>query len=159
MAAWLLPAFIASTAVSFHQQRAASKDAKRARAAQQRVADVKAAKERSALLREARVRRARLANMAAQGGLQDASGAISGQQMVSQSAMSNVSFLDTVSRLGQESNYFLQQSADATSRSSAWAQLGSIASSAATMRGDWEALGKSSSAATTRPINTPWGGR
>ena len=138
---WVLPAlFATSTATSLYQQREASKDAKKARAAQQRIADVKAAKERSALLREARVRRARLANMAAQGGLQDASGAISGQQMVSQSAMSNVSFLDTVSRLGQESNYFLQQSADATSKASAWAQLGDIANSGANIRGDWEKL-------------------
>ena len=92
-------------------QRAASASRK-ANRLQQRIADVKAQRERVRLVAEARRRRATLANQAELTGVSGSSGAIGGQQGVTQQAASGISFLDQVSSSGQQANIFAQRAAD-----------------------------------------------
>jgi len=96
-------------------QRKAAKAQAKAQRTQQRIADIKAARERRSQVAEARRARAQIESQAGVSGIQGSSGAIGAQSSVQSQLASNLSFLDNVQSLSQQTSIFNQQAAKAQS--------------------------------------------
>jgi hypothetical protein len=136
------------TAAQVVEGRRARKESRRANIVQERIASMQAQRERVKLLAEARRKRATLQAQAEMGGVSMSAGAIGGQQQLTGQAAAGLSFLDQTQQLSTQRNIFLQRSADATARASAFGALNQFAYGAS---GLW---GKSPANATAPTINT-----
>lgn len=124
--------FVGGAVESREQRRAGERDQKRARAAEKRIQDIRAARERRAAVREARAARA----AAEQGGVASGasgSGQISGVGTIGTQLASNLSFMDQVKTLSDQSSLFQEAAASHYSRAQDWSDLQSLVNQGAGM--------------------------
>lgn len=93
------------------EQRGARRQEARARQVEQRIQDTRAARERRRAVREARVARAEIEAGAQATGTATSSGAVTGAGTVGTQLASNLSFLDTVNELQEQSSIFRESAA------------------------------------------------
>ena len=106
----------ASTIHSIQQQKKSAKNQKKAQQAQQRIQEVKAARERRKQVREAQVAQAQVEAGAQASGVTQTSAAVGGAGSIQTQLGSNLSFLDQVGELTQQTSIFNQRAASASSR-------------------------------------------
>jgi len=109
-------------------QRKAAKAQAAAQRTQQRIADIKASRERRKQVAQARQARAQIESQAGAAGIAGSSGAIGAESSVQSQLGSNLSFLDQVQSLSQQTSIFNQQAAKAQSNA---ATAGAIRDTAA----------------------------
>ncbi len=127
-------ALLGSAVEQREERRAGERDQKRARAAEKRIQDIRAARERRAAVREARAARA----AAEQGGVASGasgSGQVLGVGTVGTQLASNLSFMDQVKTLSDQSSLFQEAAAKHYSRSQDWSDFGQLVGMGMSMYG------------------------
>jgi len=117
---------------SREQRRAAERDQKRARAAEKRIQDIRAARERRAAVREARMARAQAEQGAVASGAAG-SGQASGIGTIGTQLAVNLSFLDQVKALSDQSSIFQEKAARHYSRAQDASDFSSLAMQGASL--------------------------
>lgn len=96
----------AGSAISQHQ---AARQQKKARRVQSRMADIEAQRQRQQQVREARIKRAQLAAGAQASGVENTSSLAGAQSGLQTELASNLSFINTTQKMGNQASGYLQR--------------------------------------------------
>lgn len=126
-AAMVLGGPIIGTAVASREERkAAERDMARARKAQDRIRQIKEARERRRAIREARMQRAKVEQGAVASGAQGSSSVTTGVGSITSQLGANLSFLDQVGALQQQTSIFQSAAAKHQSRAQDFQEFGQL---------------------------------
>ena len=120
---------------SVMEQQKAAKAAKRADQTQRQMSNLRAAKERRSAIRDARLSYAAAQQNAENQGVGGSSGAQGGQGSIMTQGNANLSFLDQQQGLANLAGSWMDKSANASMRASAWGGLSKLAGAGASYFG------------------------
>lgn len=124
---------LGSAIESREERKSAERDQKRARAAEKRIQDIKAARERRAAVREAMKARADINTGVVASGVSGSSAAVAGLGTINTQLATNLSFLDQVKSLSDQSSLFQEAAAKHYGRAQDFSDLSNLSMQGASM--------------------------